>query len=106
MSPRISPTFLQRTHRDAFRRLATQLGVPFTILDLHATVETLRHRVACRSARADDASEADLAILQGQLATREPLTTTEQACALVINTDTPQAFERLLEAVHALTEEH
>ena len=70
----VDATFLKRAQRDAFRRLAAKLGVPFTLLEFRAHAETLRRRVARRSAHADDASEADLAVLHGQLATLEPLT--------------------------------
>jgi aminoglycoside phosphotransferase family enzyme/predicted kinase len=101
----VDATFLKRAQRDAFRRLAAQLGVPCTILAFQAHDETLRRRVARRHAQATDASEADLAVLHGQLATLEPLTAEEQACALTIDTDTPQAFDRLLETVRAKEEE-
>jgi aminoglycoside phosphotransferase family enzyme/predicted kinase len=101
----VDATFLKRAQRDAFRRLAERLGVPFTILDFRARDETLQRRVARRSARADDASEADLAVLAGQLAAREPLTAAEQACTLTIDTDDPQVPQRLLEAVQTLGEQ-
>jgi hypothetical protein len=101
----VDATFLQRAQRGAFRRLATQLGVPFTILDFRAHAETLRRRVAHRSAHADDASEADLAVLHRQLAAQEPLTTDEQACTLTIDTDAPQAIEHMLRTIKAMAEE-
>jgi predicted kinase len=98
----VDATFLKRAHRDAFRRLAAQLGVPCTILACRAHPETLRHRVAQRSTQGADASEADLAVLRGQVAALEPLTADEQGSALTIDTDAPQAPQRLLEAVRAL----
>jgi uncharacterized protein len=98
----VDATFLQWAQRDGFRRLAEQLGVPLTILDFQAREATLRQRVARRSARADDASEADLAVLSSQLAAQEPLTAAEQAYTLSIDTDAPQACERLLETVRAM----
>jgi aminoglycoside phosphotransferase family enzyme/predicted kinase len=101
----VDATFLQQAQREVFRRLATRLGVPFTILDFRARDETLQHRVARRSTRADDASEADLAVLAGQLAAREPLTVAEQASVLPIDADDPQASQRLLEAVRTLQEQ-
>ena len=70
-----------------------------------AHAETLRRRVAQRSTHADDASEADLAVLQRQLAAQEPLTADEQACTLTLDTDAPQAIERLLQTVQAMAEE-
>ncbi len=100
----VDATFLKRAQRDAFRRLAAQLGVPFTILEFRAHAETLRRRVAQRSAQGDDASEADLAVLHGQLAALEPLTAAEQVYAVTIDTDAPQAPKRLLETVRALGE--
>ena len=69
------------------------------------TAETLRRRVAQRSAQGDDASEADLTVLHGQFAALEPLTAEEQAYALTIDTDAPQAPQRLLDAVRAMEEE-
>jgi predicted kinase len=68
----VDATFLKRAQRDAFRRLATRLGVPFTILACRAHAETLRRRVALRSAQGTDASEADISVLSGQFATLEP----------------------------------
>jgi len=48
----VDATFLQRAQRDAFRHLAAQLNVPCTILACRAPAETLRRRVAQRSAQA------------------------------------------------------
>jgi predicted kinase len=101
----VDATFLQRAQRDTFHRLAVTLGVPFTILEFRASAETLRRRVAQRRAQADDASEADVAVLHAQLAAQEPLAAAEQAHAIIIDTDAPQAREQLLEAVRALGEE-
>jgi uncharacterized protein len=101
----VDATFLKRAQRDAFRHLAAQLNVPCTILEFRAQAETLRRRVAQRSAQADDASEADLAVLHGQFAALEPLTAAEQASALTIDTEAPQAPQRLLEAIRAMKEE-
>jgi uncharacterized protein len=100
----VDATFLKRAQRDAFRHLAGQLNVPFTILEFCASAETLRRRVAQRGAQADDASEADLAVLHGQFAALEPLTAEEQASALTIDTEAPWAPQRLLEAVRAQEE--
>ena len=37
----VNATFLKRAHRDAFRHLAAQLGVPFAIFAFRADAETL-----------------------------------------------------------------
>jgi predicted kinase len=98
----VDATFLQRAQRDTFRCLAARLGVPCTILAFQARAETLQRRVAHRSAQADDASEADLAVLHGQCAALEPLTSAEQVSALSIDTEAPQTAQRLLDAVRAM----
>jgi predicted kinase len=98
----VDATFLRRTQRDAFRRLAAQLGVPCTILNFRAQDATLRHRVARRSDQAADASEADLAVLQGQLTMREGLTADEQTLTVSIDTEAPHATQHLLETLRAM----
>jgi predicted kinase len=62
--------------------------------------------VARRSAHTNDASEADLTVLQRQVAAQEPLTAEEQAGALTIDTDAPQALEHLLQTVQAMGVAH
>ncbi|HEX7044703.1 MAG TPA: AAA family ATPase [Burkholderiales bacterium] len=69
----VDATFLQRAPRDAFRRLAAARGTPFVIVDFAADETTLRARLAARARRGRDASEADSAVLEHQLATQEPL---------------------------------
>src|SRR5262245_51280313 len=101
----VDATFLKRAQRDAFRRLAAQLGVPFMILEFRAHAETLQHRVGQRGMQGTDASEADLAVLSAQFAALEPLTAAEQAYTLSIDTDAPQTRQRLLASVRALDEE-
>ncbi len=85
----VDATFLQRARRDAFRALASQMRVPFLILDFAAPEPILRERVARRLGSATDASEADLAVLERQLATREALAPEEAAVAIRINTREP-----------------
>jgi aminoglycoside phosphotransferase family enzyme/predicted kinase len=78
----VDATFLKRSHRQAFHALADELRVPFQILSLEADEATLRQRIAQRSARGTDASDADLAVLAHQIATREALTPDERRCAI------------------------
>jgi predicted kinase len=85
----VDATFLRRAEREAFRAIAEQLGTPFLILNFHAPQEILRARVTQRLARADDASEADLAVLEHQLADREPLTPAEMAAAFAVDATVP-----------------
>jgi predicted kinase len=83
----VDATFLKRQHRDAFRKLAASLNVPFLILDMHATPTTLRQRVTARAA--SDVSEADLSVLEQQEHVQEPLGPDERAVTVMIYADTP-----------------
>ena len=85
----VDATFLGRSERDAFRAIAERLDAPFLILDFHAPPEVLRARIAERLARADDASEADLLVLERQIATHEPLTPAEMAMTVVLDGTSP-----------------
>ncbi len=81
----VDAAFLKRAQRDAFRALAEEMHVPFVILDIHAPASVLRERLQRRSRQAREASEADLAVLEHQLAGQEPLAADEQRDTLVID---------------------
>ena len=78
----VDATFLRREQRQALRALATELHVPFGILAVEAEETTLRERIVKRRVRGTDPSDADLAVLAWQIATRETLTADELACAV------------------------
>jgi aminoglycoside phosphotransferase family enzyme/predicted kinase len=80
----VDATFLQRERREHFRQLAGRLGVPFLLLDLQAPLELLQRRIVERQRQGEDVSEADLAVLQSQCASAEPLDAAERRSALVI----------------------
>ncbi|MDP9927959.1 bifunctional aminoglycoside phosphotransferase/ATP-binding protein [Variovorax paradoxus] len=83
----VDAAFLRRDERRNFERLAAELGVPCSILDCRASNAVLRHRVARRSAHGNDASEADLQVLERQLAYHEPLDEGESARTIEVFTD-------------------
>ena len=85
----VDAAFLRRDERLAFRALAAQLRVPFSILDCQAPEALLRRRVAARESQGNDASEATLAVLERQLASHEPLGQDERGFALEVATDEP-----------------
>lgn len=85
----LDATFLRRQQRDQARRLAAEMGVPCTILDLRASTDVLRQRVAARAKLGSDASDATLDVLTDQLATREPLGADEMPWVLVVNAEAP-----------------
>ena len=83
----VDAAFLKRAQRAAFRALAQELGVPFVIAIVTAPHDVLRARVAARAAQGGDASEADLEVLETQIAAHEALTADE--LSLAVTADIP-----------------
>ncbi len=83
----VDATCLHSWQRRVFRDLAAQLGVRFVIVTVQAQPETLRQRLVQRRAATHDPSDADIAVLEQQLALHEPLSSTEQSASLVVNTE-------------------
>ncbi|HZN27335.1 MAG TPA: AAA family ATPase [Burkholderiales bacterium] len=73
----VDASFLRRAHRAALRDLATSMGVPIALIDVSTPQALLRTRIMARVARANDPSEASLAVLEHQLATAEPVAEAE-----------------------------
>ena len=88
----VDGTFLQRWQRDLFRGLASELAVPFVVLAFSANPTTLRARIVERERRENDASEADLAVLEHQLRTRQALGSDEQPDTVTYDAERPLAF--------------
>jgi uncharacterized protein len=89
----LDATFLDLQVRQQARDLAAALGVRCVIIDFRAGVDTLRTRV---QQRRGDASEADLAVLEHQLAHAVPLTPQELSDTFVFDAEPglPAAAER------------
>lgn len=92
----VDATCLKAAQRHLFMTLAQERGVPCRILALDAPVEVLRQRVLHRLAKGADPSEADVAVLEGQLKAREPLTAQELACAVQVDTSQPVDWAAVL----------
>jgi aminoglycoside phosphotransferase family enzyme/predicted kinase len=75
-------TFLKKGQRDRLRTLAASLAVPFGIVEVSASRDTLRRRIVERGRQAGDVSEADLQVLDEQIRTAEPLTVDEWPLAI------------------------
>ncbi len=82
----VDAAFLKRWQRQMFREYAKQHGVPFAIVAFSAREAELRARIAQRQSKGKDASEADLAVLEYQLATAEALTSDELPDAIRYDT--------------------
>ena len=85
----VDATFLRAAERDAFRAAARERGLPFAILHCRAAAELLRARVGDRERQGRDPSEAGLAVLERQLASREPLRADERELAIEVDTGGP-----------------
>lgn len=84
----VDAAFLRAEARQPFRELAQELGADFLILDLQTDPEVCRQRI---QRRVGDASEADLAVLEDQLAHQHPLSEP----ALVVGEDLEEALRAL-----------
>lgn len=81
---------LKAWQRELFRQLARERRIPFLLLDCRACENTLRQRLRSRSA---DASEADVAVLEHQILSQDPLGPEEQEESLHIDTDSASREE-------------
>lgn len=85
----VDAAFLKRGEREAFHRLASELGVPFLILELRAGEQVLRQRIVQREQDGRDASEATLPVLEQQLRGGEAVAPEERAWTITIESETP-----------------
>ena len=80
----VDAAFLKQEEREQFRLLAKKLSVPFAIATLQAKDSALRERIRQRR---NDASEADVAVLEKLKAVQEPLSSHELAQAAGFSTE-------------------
>lgn len=97
----VDAVFLDHAARQPFADLAGQAGVPFTILDCRADAAVLRQRVAARQTRADDPSEAGLAVLEACAGRVQPLAPDEAAVAIDVDTGRPLDIAAVAARWHA-----
>jgi len=100
----VDATFLTRARRAPFLELARRLDIPLRIVACEAPEDVLRDRVRRRAARGGDASEADEAVLEMQLARRQPVDVAEGIETVTVDTTKPVDLERLAESVGAGTD--
>jgi predicted kinase len=99
----VDAAFLKRNQRERLRALAREMHVPFMILDIQVPESLLRERLRQRARQSREVSEANLAVLQRQLATREPLTVDEHRVALVVCPDATHDIGWLVQKMSSLT---
>ncbi len=75
----VDATFLSKSHRNAFRKIAQSRNIPFYILPFDADVEVLCTRIEARQRDGSDPSDANVEVLRQQIQQREPLADSEMA---------------------------
>ena len=92
----IDATCQNYEQRELFQRLASEKQVPYVILEFTASVETLRERIVIRE---KGASDADLAVLEHQIAHWQGLRDEEQTHVLLVDTEKAPAMAHLAELI-------
>jgi uncharacterized protein len=96
----VDATFLQASYRRDFIELGYACNVPFVILHCRASEDQLKKRIQLRHAKGDDASEANLQVLEHQLETLEPLNDDENKFCVIIDTDQELDIDTILTTVN------
>jgi aminoglycoside phosphotransferase family enzyme/gluconate kinase len=95
----LDATNLKRAQRDRLRDVAENLGLPSLIIALKADEATLKRRITKRQQDGEKVAEADLAVLEKQLASRELLNEDELGCTVTVDTDAPAASQTLVKLI-------
>jgi aminoglycoside phosphotransferase family enzyme/predicted kinase len=97
----VDAAFALGEQRALLRREALARAAPCLIAACEAPQPVLRERLRTRQAAARDASDADVAILEHQLAVRQPLAPEEQAIAERVDTGDDAARGRAIRRIAA-----
>lgn len=97
----IDATCLRRADRARFRALATACGVACILVTCNAPEEELRRRIVARARIGADPSDADTAVLAGQMRAAEALDDAERGIAIEIDTTDPAATRQAVDLVVA-----
>ena len=89
----VDAAFLLRKQRAPFARFALDAGVAFSTLACEAPLDILRDRIVKRLRRGDDASEADVEVLEKLRFVAEPPGADEPGLTLPIDSTDPEQIE-------------
>ena len=95
----VDAAFLTHEQRKPFQKLAEQLEAPYVILEVTAPAELLRQRIKQRK---NDVSDADLVVLEHQLANQKTLHKDETNTAVPVDTSKPLDITLLIEKINKL----
>lgn len=88
----IDAAFLKFEQRQPLMQLSGEKHIPFIILEFTASADTLRERIRARS---HDVSDADLSVLEHQLASTRPLSDEELPYKITVDTESTVNAEKL-----------
>ncbi|HWR01549.1 MAG TPA: AAA family ATPase [Chlorobaculum sp.] len=97
----VDATFLRKSHRTMFTRLAAGMNCRCRILSFQAPPEVLRARVMARLEEGRDASEADLDVLASQILSDEAPDGNEKALCIEIDTQGDVNLAALIESLRS-----
>lgn len=97
----IDATFLKKTDRQRFNKLAKKLNVTFVILNFYADTELLKTWITERQAIGQDPSEATIDVLNQQLATLDPLSPQEADAIFSVDTANYDAKNKLIKRMES-----
>ncbi|MBD3670438.1 MAG: AAA family ATPase [Gammaproteobacteria bacterium] len=95
----VDATAQRRSQRELFYALARRLGLPYVIVEFTAAPDTLRARIV---ARRGDASDADLNVLEHQLAHWEALGDDESPHSICVDTEKDVHLEQIVVKIRQL----
>jgi predicted kinase len=95
----VDASFLRRDDRAAFRELAKRLNITLQLIYCNAPPRALQARVALRQRAQQDASEADLRVLDWQAGQFEPPTSEESIEVISADTTDPNVYARVLRSI-------
>ena len=95
----IDATYLKRDQRSGAAQVAETTGVPFLILDCNAPPAVIASWLAQRQAEGTDPSDATLAVIEAQQASREALTPAESLLTKRVETNESGSLDTLVKQI-------
>jgi aminoglycoside phosphotransferase family enzyme/predicted kinase len=95
----IDATYLKQQYRQAGWQVAESTGVPFMILTCEAPNAVIEQWLAQRQAQGGDPSDATMAVIKAQQASRDPLSESEQLLNRQIDTPEAGSLDALVSAI-------
>ena len=93
----VDATFIRQRTRQSYIDLAKKRGIPIRIISCQCEQKLIEARLKRREIEGNDASDADISVMQEQQQHEQPLTPEEENITVVVETDDDDAINRLLE---------